>query len=474
MAVRARLVAPPPPRQRQQWHSVKWKSVDISTIAAGERRMEADTYLSAGFSLRESIKSHKAGTAVLRDVALVRQPDRLKGILVDRAHGMPFLAATQVFDVRPLPRKFLAKDREILRDYSVADGTILVTRSGSVGRSILSYAPHRDTVISDDLLRVTARESKYSGWLYAFLLSRQVRDMAVGVQYGHIIKHLEVSHLEKLPIPAVSDDVASDFSARALHLLELRNRAHDLGTRADELFARALGTVKPKENETGFVVDSSALSGKRRRLEANYYTPIAAAVLKRMRKSERLGDLCERVWWMARFKRFYGEAGIPYLSANELFTVNSEPNRILVDPSDHHQDYFVKRGWIVMACSGQVYGLNGAAALMTAEREKVFFSHDLIRIIPNKKKVPPGYLLVALTHPTHGRPLLIRAAYGTSIPHLDPGDVADFPVARLDEDIENEIGTLAEEAAKARAAADVLEQSIAIDAGKIVQAFAGR
>lgn len=128
-----------------------------------------------------------------------------------------------------------------------------------------------------------------------------------------------------------------------------------------------------------------------------------------------------------------------------------------------------------MACSGQVYGLNGAAALMTERHEETFMSHDLIRIVPDTSKIRAGYLVVALTHRTLGRPLLIRAAYGTSIPHLDPEDVAEFPVVRVGDKEEAAISDLAEAAAKARAEADAIERQIAAEAGLIVDQFiAGR
>jgi hypothetical protein len=108
---------------------------------------------------------------------------------------------------------------------------------------------------------------------------------------------------------------------------------------------------------------------------------------------------------------------------------------------------------------------------MTEHHENVFFSHDLIRIIPDDRKARAGYLLVALTHPTHGRPLLIRAAYGTSIPHLDPSDVSDFHVARLDRSVEDKIADLAEAAAKCWADADALEREMAHEASAVIDAF---
>ena len=188
-------------------------------------------------------------------------------------------------------------------------------------------------------------------------------------------------------------------------------------------------------------------------------------------RSAPLGELTERVWWGKRFRRHYGNGGVPYLSADDVFTANPYSQRnILVAPDDGHEDYFVREGWLLMACSGQVYGLNGTATIATRWHENVFFSHDLIRIEP-KEGVRAGYLLIALTHPTLGRPLLMREAYGMSIPHLDPADVAAFPVVRLDADLETEIADLAEAAVSSQALAEALEVELAESAGRIITEF---
>ncbi len=474
MALRARLVAPPPePRQIWPWHTPKCASMSSTLFLAGDRRMEAETYLSTGFGLRAAIESKADGWAPFGELARVWMPNRLKGIVVSPEYGTPFLAATQVFDIRPIPRKWLSMERtENAAGRFVTSGMILVTCSGSVGRPTLAYAPHENKLISHDLLRVEALEEKDKGWLYAYLVAPQVRAMASSAHYGNIIKHLETSHLEALPVPLVDDDIAADFSRRVSQILSLRNEAYELAEEADRRFADALGPVTASAKGAGFEVKAAELFHRRRRLEACYYSPRAASIFKKFKRWERLVDVTEGVWWMSRFKRVYGADGIPYLSADELFTVNpSDGKRILVAPDDSHRAYFVKRGWIVMACSGQVYGLNGAAMLMTEHHENVFFSHDFVRIIADRSKILPGYLLVTLTHRTHGRPLLIRAAYGTSIPHLDPGDVAAFPVVRLDDAEEAAIADLAERSAAARAEADLLERSIGKDAGLIIDRF---
>jgi len=473
MVVRARLSPPPPDRPQWRWHQAKWTGMPLSTLARGERRLEAENYLSSGFGIRTAIEARRTGWVRLEHLARVRQPPRLKGILVSPEFGVPYLAPTQVFDLRPAPRKWLSLERTKQADeLFVHDGMIVVTRSGNVGRTTLAYAPHLHTLISDDLLRVELRDSSRWGWLYSYLRASNARAMMTASRYGHVVKHLEIGHLSSLPVPEVNESISADFMRRVSRILALRNEAHRLATEADDMFASSVGPINGEFAEESFRVSAARLSAGRRRLEASYHTPQADAILRLFKRHERLGDITRRVWWMSRFKRFYGEGGIPYLSADELFTVNpTDTKQILVDPDDNHRDYFVESGWLVMACSGQVYGLNGAVALMTAYHENVFFSHDLIRIVPNDDRVRAGYLLVALTHRTHGRPLLIRAAYGTSIPHLDPNDVVDFPVVRLGGSTENAIADLADASARARAEADAMERDVAAEAERIIDRF---
>ena len=467
MALRARLVAPPvAPRRDWPWHTLSHGSVRASQLLVGDRRMEAESYLSSGFGVRAEIESRTGGWKRLSDLAKVWMPGRLKGIQVGPDIGTPFLAATQVYDVRPAPRKWLAiaRTQDAERRF-VRQGMILVTCSGAVGRPTLAYGPHMDTLVSHDLLRVEAIDKRDHGWLYAYLHSPAAQAMMTGAQYGHIIKHLETEHLDALPVPLVDSQTSAKFLSWVEEILRLRNRAHELRNEADERFARAIGPISYRSGENGFEVRAGELFAGRRRLEASYHVPRATAIRKSFQRFEALRDVAERVWWMPRFKRFYREEGLPYLSADELFTLNPPENkRILVESDDNHREYFVKSGWIVMACSGQVYGLNGACALMTDHHENVFFSHDLIRIVANPKRIRAGYLLVALSHRTLGRPLLIRAAYGTSIPHLDPGDVADFPVVRLAPAEEAAIADLAEAGTQAMADADALERRIAHEA----------
>lgn len=481
MALRARLVAPPPlPKTVWPWHSAKWATVSASTLFSGDRRFEAENYLSSAYGVRVAMEGRREGWSRLEALAKVWQPSRLKGIQVSSSFGTPFLAATQVFDLRPTPRKWLSLERTDDADSRfVRPGLIMVTCSGSVGRATLAYRAHEGTLVSHDLLRIEPNDSDHWGWLYAYLRSSKCRAIMTAAQYGHMIKHLEVSHLEALPVPTIEDDAMAGFNKDATAILEKRNRAVDLLQEAESLVDERIGHVTAKDKEAGFEVSTSFLSGGRRRLEASYHHPQAAAILKRFQKlglaTEPLENVTERVWWMTRFKRVFGEDGMPYMSADELFSLNPTiTKRVLAEQASNFEDYMVKAGWIVMACSGQTYGLNGSVALMDRQHEACFFSHDLVRIVAKADRIRPGYLFAALGHPRFGRPLVIRHAYGTSIPHLDPGDVATIPIVRFEKGLEDQIADRMERAAALRGEADVLENDIAERADQVVEAFLHR
>lgn len=207
MAQRARLSAPhSEPRQEWPWHQVKWTSLSVNPLRSGDRRMEAESYLSGGYGLRLTIENRPVGWQRFENFASVTLPYRHKGIHVSPEDGTPFLAATQIFDIRPVPRKWLAIEKwDDASDLLTKPGDILVTRSGSVGRAVLATVSLNGVLISDDLLRVAPIDQLQWGWIYAYLRSPQARAMMTGAQYGHIIKHLETSHLNALPVPILND-----------------------------------------------------------------------------------------------------------------------------------------------------------------------------------------------------------------------------------------------------------------------------
>ena len=62
----------------------------MSLMTRGDRRLEAETYLSPGFEIKAAIEGRRSGWRPLSEVARVWMPGRLKGIQVGRDVGTPF------------------------------------------------------------------------------------------------------------------------------------------------------------------------------------------------------------------------------------------------------------------------------------------------------------------------------------------------------------------------------------------------
>lgn len=479
MARRARLSAPREESKSWPWHQAKWTELPASLFTAGDRRMEAENYLAGGYGMRLAMEAKGTGWTRMGNLTNVWQPNRLKGIQVSREFGTPFLAATQLFDLRSVPRKFLSLDRtDNSAQRFVKPGMILVTCSGSVGRATLAHKPHEGILVSHDLLRVEATDDMLWGWLYAYLRSPQARAMMSAAQYGHIIKHLEVSHLNALPMPVLRDGLLGDFRGKVLAILDARNEANSLLAKAEAVFEDLIGAPTAKDvGESGFSVSAKQLDGGRRRMEGFFHNPGVRAITDQFRKRKLsvvpLAQCGFDVWLPNRFKRINAEDGVDLLDSSDLFEINPDIARRIadIDFGDAHQGR-VKPGWILVARSGQVYGLNGSVAIANDFHQGKVVSDDIIRIAPRKDAgIRPGYLFMAMSHPTLGRPLVKAMIYGSSIPHLEVADVKNLGIVRLDKGDEHRIADLVEGASACWANADILENQLAAEAEALIDRF---
>ena len=419
-----------------------------------------------------------SGWNALSTVARTWQPSRLKGIQIGREHGTPFLTATQVFDVRPIPRKWLSIDRTPgYGQRFVSSGQILLTCSGNVGRATLAFETTMGFLISHDLIRIDARDQSWWGWIYAYLRAPSVRKMMKAEEYGHIIKHLETHHIDSLPIVNLDNRTRARFGAEAKEILGLRDRAYEIMVEAERLYERAFGEFESSDlGEMGFTFRAGSIFSGRRRLDAWNHNPsvkeLEAHLSRQARGWNGIAELGFDVWLPTRFRRIAARDGVPLLDSSDLFEINPDITKRIADREfgDPHKGR-VAGGWILLARSGQIYGLNGSVMLSGPRHEGHVISDHIIRIAPRTPKCRLGYLLMAMGHPTLGRSRLKALAYGSSIPEIEVDDVRFLTVPRLDEGIEGEIADRVEAAAHLRDQADDLETRMAALADVEVERF---
>lgn len=479
MAVRARLSAPRQPRQDWNYHSLRAASLPASMLFGGDRRMEADNFLAPGFATRRAILAKQKGWSPMRDVAVTWQPSRLKGIQVSPEFGSPFLAATQVYDLRPVPRKWLSLDRT--EDYAtrfVEPRTILVTCSGTVGRATIADASIQDILVSHDLLRVQPKDLANRGWLYAYLRAPSVRAMMMSAQYGHMIKHLEVSHLDSLPFIACPSD---ELRRRCDDLLEKVVSSRDTALSeirlAEQTFEAQFpaGTL-PNADEPGFVVQAGpTLMRGRRRFDAYRSNPLVREIERRLTTNAiamtSLREVGCEAWLPNRFRRVPADDGVELVDSSSIFEINPDQRRRIAPGgvSDRNRGH-VEPGWLMMSRSGQVYGLLGSVVMATSNHAGKIVTDDVIRIVSGPE-VDAGYLQLVLSHELLGRPRVKSLAYGSSIPHIEPEDLLDLQIPRLPDPVEAICGNAVRRAFDLWSKADQLEADLAAIAEDAVTEF---
>lgn len=479
MALRARLSPPRQERDDWPWHHAKWGEVSAARMFSGDRRFEATNYLEGGYAIRLAIEERKAGWANMGKLVHVSQPPRTKATLVSTEYGTPFLIASQMFHARPQVRKWLAVEKlDHAKKMFVKAGDILVRRSADVGKCTIALSHHEGHLVSDHFFRLHPKNTKLWGWLYAYLRAPQTRAMMTSAQYGHIIKHLEVSHLNALPMPVLRDELLEDFRTKVQTILDARNQAQALLMEAESRFEAAIGTPDTRNlGEEGFSIRASGMFAGRRRMEGFFHNPAVRAIrahfTTRKLKTTALATGGFDVWLPTRFKRVPAPEGVEFVDSSDLFEVNPDITKRIADGDfgDRNRGR-VKPGWLLLARSGQIYGINGSLTLANEAHEGKVISDHVIRIAPNAaQRIRTGYVYVALSHPTLGRPLVKALAYGSSIPEIEVADVEQLEVVRLDSAIEGAIADLAEQGAALLAKADLLENDIAADAEAIIDRF---
>jgi hypothetical protein len=303
--------------------------------------------------------------------------------------------------------------------------------------------------------------------------------MMKSVHYGHIIKHLETSHLDALPVPDIGDDVARAFGQQVIKIIEFRSEGYRLTLEAEEQFAKALGVPNIADwGEKGFSVKASKvfMSG-RRRFDATIHNPGVSAIRSYLAKHGQgftaVGDAGYDVWLPTRFRRIPAEDGVLLVDSGDLTELNPDLTKKIADGGfgDPHRGR-VDPGWVLMARSGQTYGIIGTTILAEENlRDKVISDH-VMRIKPRAKTtLNTGYLMTAMSHPVFGRPLVKALAYGSSIPEIDVVDIETFQIVRLKDKEESAIAELAKASAGASAKADALEREITAAAERVIAKF---
>ena len=119
--------------------------------------------------------------------------------------------------------------------------------------------------------------------------------------------------------------------------------------------------------------------------------------------------------------------GFPFLSSTDILqSDHSNVRYISKSAANKNSQLLIKDQWTLITRSGSI----GRMAFSRSDMNGKACTEDVLRVIPEKNLVKPGYLFAYLTT-KFGLPIIISGTYGSIITHLEPHHIADLPVPRL-------------------------------------------
>lgn len=453
--------------------SLKWCSVNLSDVISRGKRLEASVFDVEAKQARERISQNKYGYAFLSDKeGLIEQayyPGRFKRIYCQRGSGEGFYLPSQMMDVYPKPEKYISKLTKCdLKELKLKEGTLLLTRSGTIGSVSLVSKTIKDCVFSDDVIRVTFKNSHDLGYVYAFLKSKIGNLVLTTNGYGSVITHLEPEHLATVPIPNAPEGIKAKINDLIIRSYELRDESNDLIDEATQLLIKELHLPPIEEFENNTFKSINAFSIKlseiKNRVDCSYHIPIVNAIIEHLIKySEELttiGDfrISKEVVLPGRFKRIYVDKGFGrvFIGGKQLSELDPSNKKYL--SLTQHKDRIssqleLHENMTLITCSGTI----GKVSLVGKHWENWAANQHIIRVIPVSKDIA-GYINIFLSS-NYGNVLITRYTYGSVVDEIDDNHVRQIPIPLLkDKEIQKRINGLALEANQKRYEAYCLEQ----------------
>lgn len=450
--------------------------MSLSDVIARGSRLDASVYDTVAKQDRHNIENGKYPYTQLYGneycpVTNAYYGSRMKRNYVPASNSkaIGFLGSSEMLDIYPKPVKFM-EDTDRVSDLHVSFGMILLSRSGTIGNLTFVSKTLSKYLVSEHAIRLTCAE--YPGYVYTFLKTKSGQALLHSNIFGAVIQEIEPEHLKNIPIPSAPENLKDEINSLIVRSFELRDESNDLLDKANDLLIKELELPPIEEFQQHAVyyqknapVDtfSVKLSNLDGRLDGSYHVPVVDAIVDHLKQHAAevttVGDsrISDRVVLPIRFKRIYVEEGYGrvLIGGKQIYELDPS-NKKYISIAKHKDlipDLEIHENTVLITRSGTI----GKVAIAPRHWEKWVPSDHIIRVFPANDDIA-GYLYVYLLS-DYGHELITRYTYGSVVDEIDDNHVSRiaFPILK-NQDVQNEINSLALEANEKRYQAYKLEQ----------------
>jgi type I restriction enzyme S subunit len=120
--------------------------------------------------------------------------------------GVPYLKPSKAMELPETRRiDYVSESMDDLEDYLLEEGTIMVTRSGTVGVPIMVTDEFAGCAASEHLIRAIPEDREFGRYLYAFLLHRMGRMQVKMGTHGSVVQEITDDHVGSPIVPLLDE-----------------------------------------------------------------------------------------------------------------------------------------------------------------------------------------------------------------------------------------------------------------------------
>lgn len=415
----------------------KLKYNDI--YSAPVKRVDASFQLSEGRYIRNLIEGLPFKKITCGEVSKrIFHAGRWKRVYISSPqHGITLLGSASMLKADLSDEKLISKKyTDDISDKTLQAGWILISCSGTIGNCTFTNSQHAGKLASQHVIRLLPNNILGVGYIYAFLASKYGYSLLTQGTFGAVIQHIEPANVESIPIPLFQEELINEINDMILKSAALRDEAYTNIIRVHKLFE---DRIKPTTKSISRKVRLNSIEANNSRMDAESYESDAKQVFDYIIENlnyESLNSLVDDVYTEGIFKREYVENGVPFMMGSEILkSVPSASKSISRKQALKKPELYVKRGWLLMTCSGSI----GEVVYADSQLAQFIYTHDLIRITP-KNDDNQLYVFGFLSSKI-GKKLSNLFKYGSVIQHVDASQIANLPIP-IFEDIKEEIISL--------------------------------
>lgn len=187
--------------------SIDTFNVKLSNL---EERLDASYHIPIINAIIEHMKKYADEVTTVGDKRISQKiilPERFKRFYVEEGKGKIFIGGKQLGELNPSNKKYLSptKHSSIMKKLEVLPNTILITRSGTIGKIVLVPKHWTHWIPSDHVIRVIPANNDIAGYLSIFLASDYGHQLITRYTYGSVVNEIDDNHVSNIQFPILKN-----------------------------------------------------------------------------------------------------------------------------------------------------------------------------------------------------------------------------------------------------------------------------